>query len=161
MRNGDGGGLDPRLEQRLRDELDQVQPRFSSPRYLSTRHRPAILRLAPAVLAATVLATLGLTAYTRSVNPVVWTESVVNVVHPATPTPQQTPAEHHESPKPTESPERHQTPEPSEKPEPHESPEPSGSPEPHESPEPSDGGGGSSGGGGSDGTSDSGEGERS
>ena len=134
---------DEQLQRRLREELDRVQPLHSTPRYLSARHRPAILRVAPAVLAATVLAMLGLTTYTRSLNPVVWTQSVVNVVHPTTPTPQQqTPAEHHQSPEPSESPESHesqepsQKPEPSESPEPRESPEPSGSPEPHESPEP-------------------------
>ena len=153
---------DEQLQTRLRDELDRVQPLYSTPRYLSARHRPAILRLAPAVLAATVLAMLGLTTYTRSLNPVVWTESVVNVVHPTTPTPQQqTPPEHHQSPEPSESPESRESPQPSEKPEPgespepHQSPEPSGSPEPHESPEPTDGHSGG------DHTSDSGDTERS
>jgi outer membrane biosynthesis protein TonB len=153
MRNGDDGGLDPRLEQRLRDELDGVQPRFSSPRYLSARRRPAVLRAAPAVLVATVIAMLGLTAYAGSPNPQVWTERVVNVIHPTSPSPlpQQSPA-HEQSPEPSESPEQHQSPEPSEKPEPSESPGAQESPEPHESPvpsgshespEPSDGGGGS------------------
>lgn len=155
MRNGDdGGGLGPRLEQRLRDELDRVQPRFSSPRYLSARRRPAVLRFAPAVLVATLVAMLGLTAYAGSPNPRVWTERVVNVIHPTSPSPapQQSPAQHeqspeasesptqHESPEPSESPESNQSPEAHESPEPHQSPEPSGS---HESPEPSDGGGGS------------------
>jgi eukaryotic-like serine/threonine-protein kinase len=180
MPNGDEGGLDPRLEQRLRDELDAVQPRFSSPRYLSARRLPVVLRAAPAVLVATVVAMVGLTAYAGSPNPAVVIDKVVNVIHPpaATPSPAETPTQQSQNPAPSETPEHHQSPEPSERPEtsaspePGESPEPSGSPEAHESPEPSGGGtsdggtsggatsdGGTSGGGTSDGgTSDSGSG---
>jgi outer membrane biosynthesis protein TonB len=148
MRKGDDGGLDTRLEQRLRDELDSVQPRFSSPRYLSSQRRPVLLRLAPAVLAATLVAMLGLTAYAGSPNPVVWTERVVNIVHPTvatSPSPEQSPAQHTQNPQPSEKPEQRESPEPSENP--GESPEPQESPEPSQSPEPSDGhsGDGSSG----------------
>ena len=163
MRSGDGGGLEPRLEERLRNELDRVQPRFSSPRYMAASHRPVLWRVAPAVLAAAILGMVGLTAYAGSPNPAVWTERVVNVVHPSTssPTPEQIPTQNPLNPAPSQAPEHHQSPEPSEKPEPTEAPEPSGSPEPRESPEPSGSpeahqtpepsGGGTSGGGGSDG----------
>lgn len=140
MRSGDGGGgLDPQLEDRLRDELDRVQPRFSSPRYISAGHRPRLWRLAPALLAAAVLGMLGLTAYAGSPNPAVWTQRVVNVVHPspAPRTPEQSPTQQSQNPEPSETPERQASPEPTEKPEPTEEPEPSGSPEPRESPEPS------------------------
>ena len=158
MRSGDGGGgIDPRLEERLRDELDRVQPRWSSPRYLSAGHRPVLWRLAPAVLAAAVLGIVGLTAYAGSPNPAVWTRHVVNVLHPSTPspTPEQAPTQEPLKPAPTQEPEQNHSPEPSEKPESTEEPEPSGSPEPRESPEPSaspePSGSGSSDGGSSDG----------
>jgi outer membrane biosynthesis protein TonB len=136
MPNDDDTGLGPGLEKRLRDELDGVQPRFSSPRYLATKPRPAIWRLAPAALAASIVAILGLSFYaeTGSANPVVWTRRVVTVLQPPASSP--APSERRESPAPAQTPERHESPEPSEKPEPGESPEPAQSPEANESPEP-------------------------
>jgi hypothetical protein len=70
-----------RLEQRLRAELNRIEPPQSSPRYLSsTHHRVATWRIAPAALAVAVAGVLGLTAYaaTGSPNPAVWTEHVMN-----------------------------------------------------------------------------------
>jgi len=113
---------DPEMQRRLREELDRVRPLYTQPRYLTVRARPLIWRLAPAVLASAVVVILGLSAYAGSPNPVVWSEDVVNVVHPTevSPTPEESPPQHGESP------------EPSEKPDQHESPEPTGSPEQHE-----------------------------
>ena len=138
MRGADGEDdrLSPRLRDRLRRELDRVQPRFSSPRYLAARRPRIMWRLAPAALAAAVVGMLALTAYAGSPNPVVWTERVVTVIHPAaaSPTPVQAPDEHRQTPRPNPAatPDRHESPEPKE------SPEPRDSPEPGESPEPSD-----------------------
>lgn len=147
---------DDELRRRLREDLDRVQPRFSSPRYLTTSTRPLAWRLAPAVLAVAAVGMLGLTAYSGSANPVVWTERVVTVIRPAatSPAPTKTPDEHRESPDSNRGGST-ESPEPRESPEPNESPEPAESPEPGESPTPSgdDSGSGSSSGGG--GTSDS------
>jgi uncharacterized membrane protein YgcG len=155
------------LRRRLHAELDRVQPPHTTPRYLAAPRRPVILRLAPAVLVATVAGILGLSVYAGSPNPVVWTEHVVDLARPSpSPEIQPTPAPRTPTSRPSQKPEQHDSPEPSEK------PEPTQSPEQHESPEPSDGhsgdgtsgDGGSSGGGGSSGdggTSDSGDGERS
>jgi uncharacterized membrane protein YgcG len=155
MPGADQGPLGPDMEERLRRELDAVQPMFSSPRYLSTTRRPAALRFAPVALAAAVLGILGLTAYAGSPNPRVWTEHVFSVIHPqASPTPSQ--ASPSAQPSPTD--ERHETPEPSETAEPKGSPEPNESPEPNQSPEPSGGGETGSGGSGSDGSGSGGSG---
>ena len=150
---------DDELRRRLREELDRVEPSFSSPRYLAAHPRPVAWRLAPAVLAVAMLGMLGLTAYSGSPNPVVWTERVVTVIQStqASPSPNQAPEQHRDTPRanPTNASDRHESPEPAESPEPHESPKPSESPEPHESAEPADdhSGSGTSGGG----TSDSGD----
>ena len=160
--------LGPELESRLRSELDRIQPPHSSPRYLAARTRPINLRLAPALLAASVISILALSAFvaTGSANPVVWGERVVTVLQPSTAspsagqddhrggpasTPSQSPAR--TSPLPTERAEPTETPQANESPEPEQSAEPAQSPKP----EPSDGHSGS----GSDPTSDSGEIERS
>jgi hypothetical protein len=144
---------DEQLQRRLREELDQVQPLHSTARYQAVRARPLTLRVAPAAVAAVLLACLGLVAYSGSPNPTVWTQHVVTVIHPpvasptAAPTPVQrpaSPATHHESP------EQHESPKPSQSPEHHESPEPSGE---HS--------GDGSGDGSSSGSSDSGDAERS
>lgn len=131
------------MEERLRRELDAVQPQFSSPRYLTHVRRPVAWRLAPAALAAALVGIVGLAAYSGSPNPAVWTQHIFSVGHEASPTP-------NELASPKSSPVERESPEPSESPEPHESPEPSGSPEPRESPEPSGGGGSESGGSGHD-----------
>jgi hypothetical protein len=146
MPGADKDPLGPDMEERLRRELDAVQPRFSSPRYLSAGRRPGVWRFAPAALAAAIVGIVGLAAFAGSPNPVVWTEHVVTVLHPQT-SPTATPAA--ASPMPSPSSEGHETPEPSESAEPKDSPEPSGSPEPRESPEPS-GGESQSGSGGTD-----------
>jgi len=155
MPGADQGPLGPDMEERLRRELDAVQPMFSSPRYLSTNRRPAALRFAPVALAAAVLGILALTAYAGSPNPRVWTEHVFAVVHPAKASP--TPNEVSPRPQPSPTEDRHETPEPTETAEPRESPGPHESPEPNQSPEPSGGGETGSGGSGSNG-SDSGSG---
>ena len=151
---------DDELRRRLRAELDRVQPRFSSPRYLTTRARPVAWRLAPAALAVVLLGVLGLTAYSGSPNPVVWTEHVVTVIRPAatSPAPTKAPDEHRASPDSNRSGST-ESPEPGESPEPREAPEPAESPEPGEAPEPSGDHTGSGSGGG--GTSDSGDPTRS
>lgn len=142
------------LISRLRAELDRVQPRHSAPRYLSASPRPVAWRFAPAVLVASVISILVLTAYvaTGSPNPADWGHDVVTIIQTGSTTP--TP-KIHPSPKPTPTP----SVKPSHEPNEHESPEPS-EPAEHRSPEPSDdhsgsgdGGGDSSGhdGGGSDG----------
>ena len=153
---------DDELRRRLREELDRVRPRFSSPRYLAARPRPAVWRLAPAVLAVAAVGMLGLTAYSGSANPVVWTEHVVTVIHPATTSsaPTNTPDEHRESPDSSRG-RSAESPEPRESPEPNESPEPAESAEPEETPTPSDDDSGSSSSSGSGGTSDSGDPTRS
>ena len=131
------------MEDRLRRELDAVQPKFSSPRYLTHVRRPVAWRLAPAALVAALVGIVGLAAYSGSPNPAVWTQHIFSVGHQASPTPS-VPA----STKPSPTPVERESPEPSESAEPHESPEPNQSPEPRESPEPS--GGGSESGSGSD-----------
>jgi len=145
---------DDELLRRLREELDRVRPRFSSPRYLTTSARPLAWRLAPALLAVAAVGMLGLTAYSGSANPVVWTERVVTVIEStqASPSPNQAPERRTETPRAnaTEASDRHESPEPAE------SPEANASPETHESPEPSDDHSGSgTSGDGSGGTSDS------
>ena len=140
--------LGPGVESRLRAELDRVQPRFGTPRYLSYRQRPVAWRFAPAVLVASVISMLALTAYvaTGSPNPADWGHDVVTIIQTGSTTP--TPSEH-PTLKPTPSPEE-PSPKPSQEPKEHQSPEPS-EPAEHESPEPSDGhSGGGSGDGGSD-----------
>jgi len=119
---------DDELRARLTEALDRVQPPFSTPRYLAARPRSLAWRLAPAMLAATALSALVVSAYagTGSPNPIVWTEKVVNVVQPPAPPP---------APERTQKPGRQApSPEPSDR----ESPEPAQSPEPSESPQPSD-----------------------
>ena len=115
------------MEERLRRELDAVQPQFSSPRYLTHVRRPVAWRLAPAALAAALVGIVGLAAYSGSPNPAVWTQHIFSVGHEASPTP-------NELASPKSSPVERESPEPSESPEPHESPEPSGSPEPRDRP---------------------------
>ena len=138
------------LRRRLTEALDKVEPRFSTPRYLSAQPRSLGWRLAPAVIATLALSVLVVSAYARtgSVNPAVWTQSVVNVVAPAAPSPTGEPtkpteqptskpdASHEESPEPAQSPEPRESPEPSQSPEPTQSPEPAHSPEPAQPPEP-------------------------
>jgi hypothetical protein len=147
MPKTDGGPFGPEFERRLHRELDRVQPRFSSPRYLTATRRPIAWRLAPVALVISLVGILGLSAYaaTGSPNPVVWTEHVVTVIRPstATPTPVTSPDGHRGGPAAT--PSQHSSNERS--PEPSERPEPTDSPEPKESPEPS---GDTSGGGSTD-----------
>lgn len=157
---------DDELTRRLREELDRVEPRFSSPRYLTAPRRPSAWRLAPAALAAAVLGMVGLAAYSGSANPVVWTEHVVTIMRPAAASPTPTkPAEdeHHETPRanPAESPEPRKSPEPSGSAEPRESPEPGQSPQPEPSDDHSGSGSSGDGDGSSGGTSDSGDDGRS
>ena len=154
--------LGPELQNRLRAELDRVQPRFSSPRYLKSQPRPLAWRFAPAALVASVISMLALSAYvaTGSPNPADWGHEVVTIiqtgsttptptVHPTlTPTP--TPAEPTE--KPSQEPNEHESPEPTEPAE-HQSPEPSGDASGGSS---SHDGGGSDGGGSDSGDSHSG-----
>ena len=119
---------DDELRRRLTEALDRMQPPFSTPRYLAARPRSLAWRLAPALLAATALSALVVSAYagTGSPNLIVWTEKVVNVVQPPAPSP---------APHQTQKPGRQSaSPEASNR----ESPEPAQSPEPSESPEPSD-----------------------
>ena len=143
MPKTEGDPLGPEFERRLRGELDRVRPPFSSPRYLARGGRPIALRVAPAVLALSLVGILGLSAYaaTGSPNPVVWTEHVVTVIHPnpASPTPSPTTQQNQGGPAatPGQDDNRHGSPRPTERPEPSESPEPSGQPSPNESPEPS------------------------
>jgi outer membrane biosynthesis protein TonB len=130
---------DDPLWRRLLAELDRVEPRWSSPRYLTAKTRPVLWRLTPAGLAVAIGGIVALTAYAGSPNPAVWTQHVVTVVHQAqaSPTPTPTPAQPVSNPTPSEPPEQHESPEPSQPPEQHESPEPTQSPEPHDSTEPS------------------------
>jgi hypothetical protein len=79
---------------RLRAELNRIQPRFSSPRYLSPdAHRIGTWRLAPAGLALGIIGILGLSAYaaTGSANPVVWTQRIVTTIEPNVVEPPPTP----------------------------------------------------------------------
>jgi hypothetical protein len=96
MPKTDKDPLGPGFAWRLRNELDRVQPLYSSPRYLSPSAvvRVAAWRLAPVVLAVALTGILGLTAWaaTGSTNPAVWTERVVTVIHPALPSPTSEPA---------------------------------------------------------------------
>ena len=102
-----------------------MQPRYSSPRYLShARRRIGTWRFAPAGLAAGVAGMLVLTAYaaTGSPNPVVWTQKILTTIEPVV------------------VPESIPTSAPSLAPTPHEAvPPPADEPEPTERPEPSDG----------------------
>ena len=151
MPGADRGPLGPELEERLRGELDAVQPRFSAPRYLAHGRRPVAWRVAPAAFVAAILGIAGLSAYAGSPNPRVWTEHVFAVigVSPESTNHQRSQGPSTVSPKPT--------PTERESPEPNESPEPRESPEPNESPKPSGGESGSGDGGtGDGGTSDGG-----
>jgi uncharacterized membrane protein YgcG len=155
--------LGPDLTARLKAELDRVEPRHTSPRYLSSPMRPLTFRLAPALLAASVIGILALSAFvaTGSPNPVVWGERVVTVLQPGAPSSD----DDHTVPgaTPSHSPER-ESPEPTETAEPQETPggegssESGSSPEPAQSAEPSDT---TSGEGSSGGSSESGSGETS
>jgi hypothetical protein len=131
--------LGRRFDTRLRAELDRVQPRWSSPRYLAPA-RIRAWRLAPAALAVALTGLLGITAYaaTGSANPAVWTERVVTVIHPALPssTPESTQPPIVPRAGPPVAPIHAATPEPTEKAEPTEQPEPTNRPEPSDSPEP-------------------------
>jgi hypothetical protein len=128
---------------RLRAELNRVEPRYSSPRYLlPARHRIGAWRFAPAGLAAGVVSMLALTAYaaTGTANPVEWTEKIVTTIE-TNPGPQATP-----SSEPGSSPSPHGAIAPPAAPTEHEQPgtprpEPSEGPEPSSSPEPEGGGG--------------------
>ncbi len=106
--------LGPHLKDRLRAELERVQPLNSPPRYLAAQTRPITLRLAPAMLGVSVVAILALSAFvaTGSPNPAVWGHDVVTIIQSssttptptATPTqkPQPTPTHKDESAEPTE-----------------------------------------------------------
>jgi hypothetical protein len=126
---------------RLRAELNRVQPRFSSPRYLSRNaHRVGSWRLAPAGLALGIIGILGLSAYaaTGSADPVVWTHRIVTTVQPnvvpaASPTPTSNPTPSHRSIAPAPA----HSEEPSPRAEPSDRAEPSQQPGPGESPQPS------------------------
>jgi uncharacterized membrane protein YgcG len=125
----------PDLKARLQAELDHVHPLHTSPRYLSARSRPVAWRFAPAVLVASVISMLALSAYvaTGSPNPAVWGHDAVTIIQSSSTTP--TPTS-----RPTATPDTKPQPTPthrSESPEPTEQPEPSESSEPHESPQPS------------------------
>ncbi len=143
MPKTDPDPLGPNFAWRLRAELDRVQPRFSSARYLSpgAGGRVGSWRFAPAALAIGLAGIVGLTAYaaTGSTNPAVWTERAKSVIQaaPPSPTPESTPGPARPQVAPPAAPARQSPAEPSERPEPTEQPEPSGSPEPRESPEPS------------------------
>ena len=140
--------LGPEFIRRLRGELDRVQPRPSSPRYLAASGRRVTWRLAPAVLGVSLVGILALSLFaaTGSPNPIVWSERVVTVIHPnaATPTPSPALQEHRGAAAATpsqrdnhpSSPEPSERPEPTKQSEPTEQPEPTDGPEPAESPEP-------------------------
>ena len=143
MPKTDDDSLGPVLQRRLRRELDRVQPRFSSPRYLShPRQHVGTWRFAPVALAVSLAGILALSAFvaTGSANPVVWTQRVVTVIE-ANPTqnPQPSPVERKAAPATlaTHQPE-HLAPSTSEPAEPAETPEPRRSAEPGESPEAGD-----------------------
>jgi hypothetical protein len=141
MPKTEGDPLGPAFERRLRGELDQVQPRISSPRYLTAGIRPPVRRFAPVALAVSVVGILALSAFaaTGSPNPVVWTEHVVTVIHPnpSSQPPSPSPDEHQGGPgaTPSQEGEHRGSPEPSERAEPSQQPEPSESAEPNEGPE--------------------------
>jgi hypothetical protein len=135
--------LNPEIRSRLKAELDRVQPLHSSPRYLAKNQPPLTWRFAPAVLVASVISILALSAFvaTGSPNPADWGHDVVTIIQSSSTTPTPTP-----KPTPTLRPTPSHTQEPDE----HESPEP----REHESPEPPDdhsGEGSGSGDGGQDG----------
>jgi eukaryotic-like serine/threonine-protein kinase len=127
------------LQARLRRNLDEVKPPYSSPRYLSASARPLAWRLAPAALAVSLVGMLAVSAFfaTGSANPAVWGEKVVTIIESSstTPSPQPSPTTDGQPPVagPSHEPE-HESPEPSDaadptEPEEHESPQPSPSPE--------------------------------
>lgn len=144
MPRSDRDPLGPYFPWRLRSELDRVQPRWSSPRYLTPRVRA--WRLAPAALALALTGLLGVTAYaaTGSANPTVWTERVETIFHPTPPTPTPESGPPAAAPQAVPPPIHKATAAPSQKAEPSDrslgggSPQPSHSPEPRESPEPGD-----------------------
>jgi uncharacterized membrane protein YgcG len=150
--------LEPDLRSRLRAELDRVQPLHSTPRYASADPRPVAWRFAPAVLVASVISMLVLTAYvaTGSPNPADWGHDVVTIIQSSSTTPTPT-AKPTIRPAPTQTPAQ---PKPTQKPAEHESPEPSDdhSGEDHSG---SDSSGHGGGGGGSDGGGDDREGSSS
>jgi len=158
MPKSDDDPLGPLFAERLRAELDRVEPRFSSPRYLAP-HRVGGWRFAPAALAIGLAGIVGLSAYaaTGSPNPAVWTEHVVTVIRQAPPSPTSEPTQAPNEPKaaPPVAPAHESSPEPSEQPEPTNRPEPNESPEPSSSPEPSGGGDHSGSGDGGSGSGDS------
>ena len=135
--------LGPVFERLLRRELNRVQPRFPSPRYLSPAHTHLrTWRFAPIALGVSLVGILALSASvaTGSPNPVVWTQRVVTVIesNPAA-TPEPGPVQPKAAPQagPTHAP-QHQAPDTSQPPERLETPEPARTAEPGESPEPSD-----------------------
>lgn len=138
MSKTDVDPLGDRFKWRLHAELNRIQPRYSSPRYMSTaRRRIGPWRFAPAGLAAGVAGMLALTAYaaTGSANPVVWTERIVTTIEPndagPTVTPTSEPSPHAAAPAaPTHHAEATPRAEPSEHPEGTPRPEPSESPQP-------------------------------
>ena len=149
----------PDFTDRLRAELDRVQPLNSAPRYLTARSRPITFRLAPAVLGASVVAILALSAFvaTGSPNPAVWGRDVVTIIQSSSTTPTPTTQNATPTAKPLPTPtDKGESPEPTEQAEPTEPTEPG---EGHGSPEPSDdhsgegASGSGSGSGGSDDTS--------
>lgn len=118
----DDDSLDPALNSRLRAELDSVKPPHTTPRYLSARSRPIAWRFAPAVLVASVISMLALSASvaTGSPNPADWGHDVVTIIQSSSTTPTPTPPPT-VRPSPTHTPQQQATPKPAE----HESPEPS------------------------------------
>jgi hypothetical protein len=168
--------LGPDLKDRLRAQLDRVQPLNSAPRYRAAPPRPTTLRLAPAVLGVSVVAILALSAFvaTGSPNPAVWGHDAVTIIQSSSTTPTPTPkAAPTQKPQPTpthkvESSEPTERPKPGEPGEHHVSPQPSDDHSGTGSGSVGDGdsfshdGSGSSGGDSHDGgTSDSGDTERS
>ena len=141
MPKTDPDPLGPHFNWRLRAELDRVQPRFSSPRYLShgAGGRVGAWRFAPAALAIGLAGILGLTAYaaTGSTNPAVWTERAKSVIEAVPPSSESTPSPARPQAAPPAAPVRQSPAAPAERPEPTEQPEPSNTAEPRESPEPS------------------------
>jgi len=119
--------VDSDFKDRLRAELDRVQPLNSAPRYLTARARPMTLRLAPAMLGASLVAILALSAFvaTGSPNPAVWGRDVVTIIQSSSTTP--TPTSPRATPTTTH---KGESPEPTEQPEPREPGEHQGSPEP-------------------------------
>ena len=133
----------PVFERGLRQELNRIRPRNSSPRYLAPAHQHLrTWRFAPVALAVSLVSILALSASvaTGSPNPVVWTQRVVTVIesNPA-PTPEPGPVQPKVAPRAgsTQGP-QHQAPATSKPPERSETPEPARTADPRESPEPSD-----------------------